>query len=57
MEARAALHYEARRRLQRMKSRGVGVPADEVFAYLARRAQGISAPRPKARKLPTGYGG
>jgi predicted transcriptional regulator len=51
-EARAAFHAEARRRLARMKQRGVGIPAGEVFDYLTRRAQGAAATRPKARKLP-----
>jgi len=50
-EARAAFHAEARRRLAKMKKSGHGLPADEVFEYLERRADGHSPPRPKARRL------
>lgn len=50
-EARAAFHAEARRRLERMKKTGLGIPAAEVFEYLQRRAAGAAARRPKARKL------
>jgi predicted transcriptional regulator len=51
-EARAALIAEAQARLARMKQTGKGIPADEVFDYLARRAAGAAARRPRARKLP-----
>lgn len=30
---------------------GIGVPAEEVFAYLRNRIDGIKTPKPKARKL------
>jgi predicted transcriptional regulator len=50
-EARLAFHAEAERRLARMKKTGVGIPAQEVFDYLQRRAAGRKATRPKPRKL------
>ena len=50
-EARAAFHAEARRRLERMKKTGAGIPAEEVFEYLQRHAEGAAARRPKARKI------
>lgn len=50
-EARAAFHAEAKRRLARMKKSGTGIPADEVHDYLAQRAQGKAAERPKARRI------
>jgi predicted transcriptional regulator len=50
-EARLAFHAEAERRLAKMKKAGVGIPAEEVFEYLERRAAGHKAPRPKPRKL------
>lgn len=50
-EARAAFHAEGRRRLARMKRSGLGIPADEVFAYLEQRALGKPAPRPKPRRI------
>lgn len=50
-EARLAFHAEAERRLTRMKKTGVGIPAQEVFEYLQRRASGQKATRPKPRKL------
>ena len=50
-EARAAFHAEGRRRLARMKKTGMGIPADEVFAYLEQRALGKPAVRPKARRI------
>jgi predicted transcriptional regulator len=50
-EARLAFHAEAERRLARMKKTGVGIPAQEVFEYLQRRAGGRKATRPKPRKL------
>jgi predicted transcriptional regulator len=50
-EARLAFHAEAERRLAQMKKSGVGIPAEEVFEYLKRRAAGRKAPRPKPRKL------
>ncbi|MBV5270067.1 MAG: hypothetical protein JZU55_09400 [Afipia sp.] len=30
---------------------GIGIPAEEVFAYLHNRIDGIKTPKPKARKL------
>lgn len=30
---------------------GMGIPAEEVFAYLHNRIDGIKTPKPKARKL------
>jgi hypothetical protein len=50
-EARAAFHAGARRRLARMKKTGAGIPAAEVFEYLAQRAAGRAAARPKPRKI------
>ncbi|HEY2388317.1 MAG TPA: CopG family transcriptional regulator [Candidatus Binatia bacterium] len=50
-EMRAAFHAEARRRLARMKSSGLGVPAGDVFRYLEKRAVGKSARRPRARAV------
>ena len=50
-EARLAFHAEAERRLARMKKTGGGIPAQEVFEYLQRRASGRKATRPKPRKL------
>lgn len=50
-EARAAFHAEARRRLERMKRTGTGIPAEEVFEYLRQRAAGGPAKRPKSRKI------
>lgn len=50
-EARLAFQAEAERRLVRMKRAGVGIPAQEVFEYLQRRAAGRKAVRPKPRKL------
>lgn len=46
---RAAFHAEGKRRLERMKRTGRGAPAEEVFAYLGRRAAGgrVRAPRPR----------
>ena len=49
--ARAAFHAEGRRRLARMKRTGLGIPADEVFDYLERRALGKPAVRPKPRRI------
>jgi hypothetical protein len=51
-EARTAFHAEARRRLARMKKSGKGIPAAEVFAYLAARGRGKRPARPKARRTP-----
>jgi hypothetical protein len=42
---------EARKRLARMKKTGLGVPAEEVFAYLEQRARGLEPARPKPRRL------
>ena len=50
-EARAAFHAEAKRRLTRMQKTGLGIPAEEVFAYFRERAQGGKPGRPKPRKL------
>jgi predicted transcriptional regulator len=50
-EARAAFLAEAQRRLARMKKAGTGIPADEAFEYLQRRAAGERAERPKPRKI------
>jgi len=50
-ELRAQLHAEAKRRLARMQRTGKGIPADEVFSYLSRRASGEAPARPKARKI------
>ncbi len=50
-EARAAFHAEAERRLTRMRKTGTGIPADEVFEYLKRRAEGAAVKRPKPRKI------
>lgn len=50
-EARAAFHAEGKRRLARMKRSGLGIPADEVFDYLERRALGKPAVRPKPRRV------
>jgi predicted transcriptional regulator len=50
-EARLQFLAEAQRRFVRMKKAGVGIPAEEVFDYLERRAAGRKAVRPKARKL------
>jgi predicted transcriptional regulator len=50
-EARAAFHAEARRRLERMKRTGAGIPAGEVFEYLQQRAAGAATRRPKTRKI------
>jgi len=50
-EARASFHAEGRRRLARMKKSGLGIPADEVFAYLEKRALGKPAVRPKPRRI------
>jgi predicted DNA-binding protein len=50
-EARLALHQEAQKRLRRMQRSGSGIPADEAFDYLERRARGERAARPKPRKL------
>jgi predicted transcriptional regulator len=51
-EVRAAFHADAGRRLARMKKTGTGIPAEEVFEYLRRRAEGKAAERPKSRKIP-----
>lgn len=50
-ELRAAFHAEGRRRLAQMKKTGLGIPADEVFAYLEQRALGKPAVRPKPRRI------
>lgn len=50
-EARAAFHAAAKRRLATMKKTGRGIPAEEVFEYLIRRAQGKTAARPKPCKI------
>ena len=50
-EARAAFHAEAGRRLVRMKKSGRGIPAQEIFAYLEKRARGGRAARPRPRRI------
>ena len=50
-KARAALHAEAKRRLARMKKSGHGIPAQEVFAYLEKRARGGKPARPRPRRV------
>ncbi len=50
-EARAAFHAEARKRLARMKQTGMGIPAEEVRAYLRELAAGGNPPPPKPRKI------
>jgi predicted transcriptional regulator len=50
-EARAAFHAEARRRLTRMQKTGLGIPAEEVLAYMRARARGGAPARPKPRKF------
>ena len=50
-EARASFYAEGVRRLAQLKKSGVGIPADEVFDYLSRRARGEHPRRPKPRKL------
>jgi len=50
-EARAAFHAEARRRLERMKKTGTGIPAEEAFEYVRARAEGAVVRRPKPRKI------
>lgn len=52
LEAQHALEELASRRLRRMKRTGMGIPADEVFVYLEKRAGDPRAKRPKARKIP-----
>jgi predicted transcriptional regulator len=49
--ARLAYLAEASCRLARMKKTGTGIPGEEVFEYLQRRAEGHKAARPKARKI------
>ena len=48
---RAKFHAEGKRRLARMNRSGLGIPADEVFAYLEQRALGKRAVPPKARRI------
>ncbi len=50
-DARSAFLREATRRLARMKKAGTGIPSEEVFEYLQRRAEGQKVARPKARKI------
>jgi predicted transcriptional regulator len=50
-EARAAFLSEAEQRLAQMEKTGEGIPAEEVFDYLMRRAEGKPARRPRARKI------
>ena len=50
-ELRTAFNADAKRRLARMKKTGTGIPAEEVFEYLKRRAAGRTAERPKPRKV------
>ena len=51
-EAQGAFLSEAERRLARMRRTGLGIPADEVFAHFARRAEGKRSKRPMPRKMP-----
>ncbi len=51
-EARLAFLGEAETRLARMKDSGLGIPAEDAFAYLGQRARGEPARRPRARKRP-----
>lgn len=44
-------HGEADRRYAEILEAGLTVPWAEMRAYLLKRADGIDAPRPKARKL------
>jgi predicted transcriptional regulator len=50
-EARASFYAEGIKRLAKMKKSGLGIPADEVFDYLGRRAKGEKPARPKPRKI------
>ena len=50
-DARTDFHAEARRRLARMKKTGMGIPADEVWAYFRDRAAGKDPQRPKPRRI------
>jgi predicted transcriptional regulator len=50
-EARAAFRAEARRRLTRMQKTDLGIPAEEVLAYLREHARGGTPARPKPRKF------
>ena len=50
-EAGEALLAEAKVRLARMRSTGAAIPATEVFSDLEKRARGLVAARPRARKL------
>ena len=50
-EAHADFVAEAERRLERMNRTGLGIPEEEVFDYLLRRAAGKPARRPKPRKF------
>jgi predicted transcriptional regulator len=49
-EAEEEFLAEAERRLEEMRSTGLGIPSDEVFAYLEARARGEKVKRPKARR-------
>ena len=49
--SRAAFRAEAKHRLERMKRSGAGIPAQEVFAYLRKRAAGGRARPPKPRRI------
>ena len=51
VKTRAAFHAEAKRRLARMKKSGYGIPAQEVFTYLEKRARGGKPARPKPRRV------
>ena len=50
-DARQAFLTEAHKRLARMKEAGTGIPSDEVFDYLQKRAAGHKPARPRARKI------
>jgi predicted transcriptional regulator len=51
-EARASFYADGIKRLANMRKSGLGIPADEVFDYLSRRAKGEKPARPKPRKIP-----
>ncbi|HTD89078.1 MAG TPA: CopG family transcriptional regulator [Burkholderiales bacterium] len=51
-ETRAAFLAEAEQRAAQFRKTGKTIPAEEVFGYLRKYAQGKPAVRPKARKLP-----
>jgi predicted transcriptional regulator len=50
-EAQAAMHRVASERLQAFRQTGKAIPWNEARQYLADRAAGKDAPRPRARKI------